>query len=332
MDKVANLSPQKRRELFSESGALRGMNPAVIEKDFWVCWVLKQLFADTELKARLIFKGGTTLSKVFGLIERFSEDIDLVLDWRLLGLGEGHEDPYQERSRTQRDRFNAQINKRAAQYIAGPLIEDLNRLFARCPEISASIDPDQAQTIHIVYPMAFSEQYLRPEVCLEIGPLASWEPSASHEIQPYAAESFAEVFQDPTCLVIALDAERTFWEKATILHQEAHRATATPSRYSRHYYDLYKMAESGVRGRALRDLQLLEDVVEFKQRFYPCAWARYEDARPGSFKLIPSKIRRAELKKDYRAMEIMIFGEVPAFEVILSKLQGLQDAINALEG
>jgi predicted nucleotidyltransferase component of viral defense system len=331
MNKVAHFSSKKRRELFRESAALRGMNPAVMEKDFWVCWVLRQLFADSKLKEQFIFKGGTTLSKVFGLIERFSEDIDLVLDWRLLGLGKGQEDPYQERSRTQRDLFSKQVNQRAAQYLAGPLLKDLSRLFAPVPEVSISIDPDEAQAVQVAYPAAFSENYVRPEVRLEIGPLASWEPFALHQIQPYAAEAFPDVFADPTCPVIAINAERTFWEKATLLHQEAHRTDAVPARYSRHYYDLYKMAESGVHERALKDLQLLECVVEFKQRFYPCRWARYEDAKPGNFKLIPSKPQRAELEKDYRAMEIMIFGEIPDFDAILKTLQELQETVNNLE-
>ncbi len=328
MNKVSNLPDQQRRELFRESAALRGMNPAVIEKDFWVCWVLKQLFADTELKKRLVFKGGTTLSKVFGLTERFSEDIDLVLDWQLLGLGDGEEDPYQERSRTQRDRFNARVNERAAQYIAGRLMEDLSDLFAVCPEVAASVDSDDAQTVRVAYPAAFSEQNLKPEVLLEIGPLASFAPSGYHEIRPYAAEAFPDVFADAACPVFAIDAERTFWEKATILHQQAHRIDAMPERYSRHYYDLHRMAESQVRKRALDDLGLLEEVVDFKQRFYPCAWARYVDAKPGSFKLIPSAPHLSELKKDYRAMEIMIFGEIPVFEIILNVLQELEDEIN----
>ena len=96
MDRVANLPAKQRAELFQEAGARRGTGSAVTEKDFWVCWVLKRLFADPALKEHIVFKGGTTLSKVFGIIERFSEDVDLILDWRLLGFGEGLENPYQE--------------------------------------------------------------------------------------------------------------------------------------------------------------------------------------------------------------------------------------------
>src|SRR6266849_9068811 len=107
MDKVANLQPDQRRDLFRESAARRGMSPAIVEKDFWVCWVLKKLFTDAYLKDRMVFKGGTTLSKVFKLIDRFSEDIDLVLDWRLLGFSSGIEDPGQvSLSKSKQDRLN----------------------------------------------------------------------------------------------------------------------------------------------------------------------------------------------------------------------------------
>jgi len=96
MDQAANLPSRQRAELFRETGSRRGIGSAVAEKDFWVCWVLKRLFADPVLKEHIVFKGGTTLSKVFGIIERFSEDVDLILDWQLLGFGEGLENPYQE--------------------------------------------------------------------------------------------------------------------------------------------------------------------------------------------------------------------------------------------
>jgi hypothetical protein len=87
MDRIAAGSATDMRDLFGESASQLGMNPAIVEKDFWVCWILKHLFAEPAPKEQMVFKGGTSLSKVFGLIERFSEDIDLILDWRLLGYG-----------------------------------------------------------------------------------------------------------------------------------------------------------------------------------------------------------------------------------------------------
>lgn len=100
---------------------------------------------------------------------------------------------------------------------------------------------------------------MRPEVRLEIGPLASWVPSDRHTIQPYAAQAYPGAFDDSACPVVAISAERTFWEKATILHQQAHRAGTMPPRYSRHYYDMYKLAHSAVKAAALRDQALLRD-------------------------------------------------------------------------
>ncbi|MBM4076252.1 MAG: nucleotidyl transferase AbiEii/AbiGii toxin family protein, partial [Planctomycetes bacterium] len=93
MDKVATLPPRERSELFEQAASRRGVRAAIVEKDFWVCWILKKLFSNEELKSRLVFKGGTSLSKVYRLIDRFSEDVDLVLDWRLLGVGGGTDDP-----------------------------------------------------------------------------------------------------------------------------------------------------------------------------------------------------------------------------------------------
>ena len=118
MDKVARLPAQQRSELFSETATHKGATPAVVEKDFWVTWVLNRLFQEPDLARLLMFKGGTSLSKVYNLIERFSEDIDLVLDWRVLG----GDDPLAERSKTKQAQLNAAINEQAQKYIGGELL------------------------------------------------------------------------------------------------------------------------------------------------------------------------------------------------------------------
>jgi hypothetical protein len=329
MNKVANLSANDRRELFLETAASRAMSPAVAEKDFWVCWVLGKLFSDPVLKDRLIFKGGTSLSKVFGLINRFSEDIDLVLDWELLGYSKQLDDTPLS-SKTQQDRFNKQVNKKAAEYIGGPLLARLNDQLGKQDGIICSVNKDDPQTLNISYPAAFSEGYLRPELWLEIGPLASFVPASKHTITPYAAEAFPRLFESPSCEVVAIDAERTFWEKATILHQQAHRASDMPLRYSRHYYDLHQLSNSTVKHAALKKFDLLNDVVSFKQRFYPCSWARYDLACPGNFRLAPKENFLPELQRDYRQMEAMFFGEIPAFADIIKTLVHLEQEINAI--
>jgi hypothetical protein len=201
--------------------------------------------------------------------DRSYGDIDLVLDWGILGFGRTFG------SKTKRNKFNIEINEAAKNFIGGtlcPQIDDLVK--SQNLGLTASVDADDPHVVNIHYSAAFSEAYIRPEVRLEIGPLASWVPSAPHKIRPYIFDVLPSVLEDPDCPVVAIAAERTFWEKATILHQEAHRKAVIPQRHSRHYYDLYKLALSPVREAAFTNLKLLADVVDFKKRFYPSAWAR----------------------------------------------------------
>jgi hypothetical protein len=331
MDRLSRLPAEDRRDIFSEAAARLGIGPTITEKDFWVCMVLKLLFEKSRFGESLVFKGGTSLSKAYGLIERFSEDIDLVLDWQLIGFGAGLKDPLQNfDSKSKQDQFNKQINRLAAAYIAETLAPELDDLFRKeGVGLSAAVDPDDPHVVSIRYPAAFSEAYIRPEVRLEIGPLASCVPSAMQVIRPYAFDVLPNIFENPDSRVLTITPERTFWEKATILHKEAHRKAQVPQRFSRHYYDLYKLAISPVRAMALPDLKLLRDVVSFKQRFYPVTWARYDLAVPGSFRLLPATpTHTRDLELDYRDMQLMIFGQPPEFEQIIDQLLALEQQIN----
>lgn len=193
MDKVAGLPAKQRNELFSETAARRGMTPAIVEKDFWVTWALDKLFSNPELARILMFKGGTSLSKVFGLIERFSEDIDLILDWNILT----GEDPEAARSKTQQQKLNDQLNEQAQAFIAGELLQQISRSVG--PICRCDLDTTDPHVLNLQYPAAFSDEYLRPEVRLEIGPLASWLPFGEYIIRPYAAEVFSTVFDRSEC-------------------------------------------------------------------------------------------------------------------------------------
>ena len=125
MDRVAALSKAARSELFFESAARMGVNATIIEKDFWVCWVLQKIFSSEKLENKLLFKGGTSLSKVYGAIERFSEDIDLILNWNLINEGV---DPREERSGNQQDKLNKKLNRAAQEYIGDtlkPVLSDI---------------------------------------------------------------------------------------------------------------------------------------------------------------------------------------------------------------
>lgn len=327
MEKVAHLSQQDRSDLFAETARAMSTTPAIAEKDFWVVWVLSRVFANVELSRILKFKGGTSLSKVFGLIGRFSEDIDLILDWREVT----EEDPFAERTKTKQSTFNDATNLQAQAYIQSKLLPIVQQCVGDL--CACTIDTENLYAINIRYPAAFSDAYLRPEILLEIGPLASWLPSDHFVVQPYAAAHFPQVFEHPRCIVPTILAERTFWEKATILHQEVRRPDdkTMPPRYSRHYYDLAHLALSAVKPIALADLEMLAAVVAFKQKFYPSAWAQYEMAKPPTLKLIPPEARISELAKDYQAMQNMIFDKPLSFDKVMQTLIELEQEINALE-
>jgi hypothetical protein len=177
MNKVAQLPGKDRQAIFGESALLMKTTPAIVEKDFWVVWVLSRIFTHPELSGILRFKGGTSLSKVFNLIGRFSEDIDLILDWRKVT----EDDPYGSRSKTKQSQFNEATNTQAIVYIAERLLPIIKALMA--PLCDCGIDQHNPHAINIRYPSAFKDAYLRPEILLEIGPLAAWLPADTFNVR-----------------------------------------------------------------------------------------------------------------------------------------------------
>jgi len=326
MDAIATLKHQERRDLFEDSASMHRTTPAVIEKDFWVSWALSKIFLDPSISHNLVFKGGTSLSKVYKLIERFSEDIDLVLNWNLIT----DENPAQQRSKSQQQKFNARLVQQADAYIKGELLNSLTALCIGVCELSPS---KESCIINVDYPGIFNDEYLRSGIKLEIGPLASMMPSTEHTIRSYVAETHPALFEQSSCSVNVIDAERTFWEKILILHQEHHRPKdkPQPTGYSRHFYDVAKMAAHAVKDNALLDTQLRDDVIAFKQQHYPRAWARYDLAELGSIKLVPESHVLTATKADYSSMQEMFFGDdIPTFESILEALISLETEISLI--
>jgi len=327
MKKVAGFSESDLRELFAETATKKGITSPAAEKDFWLCWVLMIIFEHPELSKLMKLKGGTSLSKCFNLIDRFSEDIDLILDWTVLTDG----NPYEQRTNNQQDIFNKKLNQLAIDYIKTNLLPILE--VAVNPLCKAEIDNLDGHIININYPNVTTDEYIRPAIRLEIGPLASMVPFDHFSVKPYSAEAFPELFDQPQLDVVAVKAERTFWEKVIILHVEAHRPEDKPQplRYSRHYYDVFKLLETEIATNSLKDLKLLEDVVSFKDRFYPSGWARYDLAEIGTFKLVPNDTRIKSLRDDYAQMQEMIYGDYPDFDLIIIKLSQLQNKLNQMQ-
>lgn len=332
MKKIAKLSNEERQELFQATAAKMGMRPEVIEKDFWVCFMLDHLFHDCEYKDAFVFKGGTSLSKAYHVIERFSEDIDLILDWRKIIKDESN--PWDDRSKTKQDIYNKQINKDAAQFYTESLIPVLNmELSQKLGNGSwVEVDTDDEMVVNFVYPQIFETEYIIPHVRLEIGPLAEWMPSHITSIVPFVAEHYDWLFEQKSTDILTIDAERTFWEKITILHKIAHfpEGKILPHRYARHLYDVYCLGNSEIKKSAFDRKELLEKDVAFKQKFYYARSAHYETATLKTISLIPSEEIMQSLKNDYAAMANMFYGSAPDFEIILMYLEELEKEIHAL--
>lgn len=330
MRNIARINENDRKALFHNTAAKMGMTDVIIEKDFWVCYILDYLFHRSAWKDNIAFKGGTSLSKAYGLIERFSEDIDLIIDWRVLGYGIN--EPWEKRSNTKQDIFNKEANAKVEKFLQDTFLPAISSDLAveLSDTVKCFIDYDDPQTIKIVYPNSFSDISILQEIRLEIGALAAWTPVKSASITTYAAQEYRRLFRQPTTEILTVLPERTFWEKVTILHREAFRAVDRPfpARYSRHYYDLYRMMQTTVKDNALADNDLLTRVVEFKDKFYRCSWARYDLAKRGTMRLMPPEYNINKLRDDYEHMQNMLFGDKPSFEDVMNGIAKLELEIN----
>ena len=334
-----NRTPKDQSTIIREVAARRDISAVMVEKDFWVSWTLAVLFAHPEFSDQLVFKGGTSLSKVFGVIERFSEDIDLSVSPGFVGIKEEWVEEAESRNkRTERmKQLEAacieKVRERFAPELERIAEEALGKPKAGTQWMEFQIDEDTHSPVVLFHypsnePTGFA--YLRRSVKMEFGSLTDQKPAGKHVIRPWIAKEFPQLFADFHCELLALELERTFWEKATILHAEYHRDAAKPirDRFSRHYADTAAMATRAEISAALLNNELRQQVADWKSRFFPSSWARYDLARPGTFRLVPPESRRAELERDYLAMRPMFLNEPPAFASVLATLTHLESRIN----
>lgn len=336
MDSILRLNARQRAELYQAASQQLGMAEVIIEKDFWVCWSLRELFALPGIGDHLLFKGGTSLSKVWRAIARFSEDIDVSLSREWLGFVGPRDPEAADTGKQQRVRIE-NLATACAQKIEAEILPALR---ARASDAlgpdgwAIAIDADDPQTLRFTYPTVLGagapDGYIRREVRIECGARSDDWPAEDKTILPYVAEAYPSTITDAAVPLRVLSIERTFWEKATILHAEAHRdeSKATPSRYSRHYADLAALALHASAEAALARDDLRGRVVEHKNVFFASAWASYETAVPGTFRLVPAEYRLAALEADYRAMQEMFFQQPRAWSDIVSTLQKLERRIN----
>jgi hypothetical protein len=334
----ASLSDQKLA--YANASLTLRTEAVILEKDFWVSWLLGVLFTLPEIAPHLIFKGGTSLSKVFGVIDRFSEDIDLCLVPDFVGADSAGFDALTSRVKRDAAIMDMQaLCSAKAQTVLMPALDAALVSALGSPAAGSwlrfEMDADaKSPIIYFAYPTTQGGgfDYLRREVKLELGTLTDQQPTGSYAIKPLLADAFPQLFDDWACNVTALELERTFWEKATILHAEFHRpeGSLTPTRYARHYFDMAKLLGHPNASTYLADKAQCLRVVDWKSRVFARSWARYDLAAHGTFRLVPPAQRQGDLAQDYATMRPMFMTEPPAFAELMRILAQAEATLNAL--
>ena len=331
---------QDRQDVFEGAAARLDTLPTYVEKDFWVCLTLDILYNGLpDGHPHLLFKGGTSLSKVYGLINRFSEDIDITVFRSELGF-HGERDPAsKELSRNKRQKLSKQLNQAASEYVLGQLKVDLGSITANLGKgcvVEADPDHPNEATLLVQYPSLFPRNpsaYIQPRVKIESGARSALDPHSQHTIAPIITGELTE--QDLTVRnITTIAAERTFWDKVIILHSTqcgyryGDRLPRDRNLLSRHYYDVAAIAETETGKNAAKDRALMEDVREYTLIMFGSGWMRLEEAKPGSFQLVCTDMLRKALKADYEATKGMIYGEPPTFDEIIEVIERLQSRLN----
>lgn len=316
-----------------ENAALKmKMTPAIIEKDLWVVLTLKALFSKGTPNI-FLFKGGTSLSKAYQIIERFSEDIDVTIDRASLS-DKFSMDYFSGLSRNQVNKALDELNTKAIDQIYRflPLLqEEINILSG----VETTIKPmtEDPFSIEVFYPSRFEDEYryIKPRILLEFGIRGDNFPAEEKIITPYLHQNVEQLNTFQTSVNV-LSPIRTFFEKLTLLHAEHNRPSekATPERLSRHYYDVYQLASHGFLESALREMPLLKTVIAHKMTFFASSWAAYDRILKEGIRLFPVESRLKEIEEDYKKMEPMFFNnvQVPALQEILLKLNEIETSIN----
>lgn len=339
-------SAEDRRGAFLATAGRLGTGEVNVEKDFWVCWTLNALFHGLPTdRPRLLFKGGTSLSKGYGLISRFSEDVDVTVFRDDLGQAASVTE-LQALSGKKRKAKLEEIKAACQAYIAGPLREQLAALLADSLAVAgqaagdARVEPDpddpDGQTLLVWYPPVSATQdgaYVRPAVKIESGAKSALDPNRPLTIRPYVDDDLPELDLS-VADVVTVDPERTFWDKVVIVHglrrwfERRGALRGGGQRVTRHYYDLYRLMGASIGQAAVADLALGQDCVAHARMFFNSPDLDLATAAPGTFALTPTADMREPLERDYAAMGGMIFGDVPSFKDVMAAVGELEARLN----
>jgi hypothetical protein len=337
-------SPQDRRDVFLGAAARLGAPEQNVEKDFWVTWTLDVLFNGLPAgRPRFLFKGGTSLSKAYGLISRFSEDIDITVFREDLGQAASVTE-LEAMSRKRRQARLDAIKDSCRDYIQNTLARQFEEIAGEAFAASnvkpndptVAIDPDDpdGQSLLFWYPIVTTERgdYIRPAVKVESGAKSALDRHEEMSIIPYVSEEVPRLALRVEH-VTTVAAERTFWDKIVILHglrnwfENRGVLRGEGQRVSRHYHDVYRILQSEVGQRAVGDRALGADCVAHARMFFDSPDLGLDRAVSGTFALTPTAQMLEDLRRDYSRMAGMIIGESPDFESVMDSIAHLEESL-----
>ncbi len=331
-EQFLHLPVSDRKEILQTSATQLGQQATVLEKDVWVCWTLQTLFSMPDAHP-MAFKGGTSLSKIYGAIKRFSEDVDVTLDYRAFNEDI---DPFAEGvSKNAIKKFSKRLKEYVLQYandVVVPYIDTQLKALPRPEEFGIEVSED-GEKIRVQYPSAIEsgDDYLKSSILIELGGRNVIDTNERHTVIPDISPLVTGL-DLPLGEVVVLSPERTFWEKATLIHVECNREEfkVDAHRLSRHWYDLQMLAAHKSGKAAINNRQLFEDVVRHKQVFFNAAYANYEACLANELRLIPDDVAITGLRTDYEKMlgAGMIYGEPPSFDDIISGIREIEREVN----
>ncbi len=342
---LLSASPADRRDLFALTANRLGTIPANVEKDLFVCLALDMLWNGVDRDGkRLLFKGGTSLTKAFGLVNRFSEDIDVTVFGSDLGY-EADPEALARLGNNKRREWLKTAKRTCRDFITGPLadrmtegcreIERLSELPRGSFEISRDADDPDGQSLNFHYPSVVVDPsaYVRPRVLIESGAKSAVDPHVAVNVKPFVADDLPGIDLG-VGRITAVDPRRTFGDKVVIIHginehiRSKGEALKNGSRLSRHLYDVHMLMEAGIGEQVAQEGTLLASCVDHAMAFFDRPASNLAAARDGTFSILPGAEMEAVLRRDYAAMRDMIFGVPPSFDELMGSLGRLDAMLN----
>lgn len=305
---------------------------AVIEKDFWICWTLKILNEIPELKGNITFKGGTSLSKAWGLIERFSEDIDIAINRRVFGQEPPHGVEDAESNRQRKIRLE-QLEQKSASFIKESLLPQLQLKIAEHVQEKFElriVQKGNEINFEFEYPGTLKNELggLLPVVLIELVPRADEIPNEERTITPIIHEVYGDLLGEGSFSVPTLATERTFLEKLLFIHETLEGFNKGSERKSRHYYDLLKLYQAGVFNKIKSNPELLKIVVEHRQTFFRYNTMNYDAILTSGVRTLPALEDWSDWRGDYTRSAVMIYNTIPTFEELMLFAERLEKEFN----